>query len=157
MFLVSFFAIGCSGDDNDVVAAAPFEITYRGQVLPDKATVVCDSLGQESQMMVCTMFVINNADSMIEVKLEKEILSKTPANVAQINTFCWGQCMTESVYQSTHRMPAEGTSPKGELFTGDLMTSTLPAGRTEIAIRYTFTHTASSFSCTVTINFVCNK
>lgn len=157
---ISAITMSCNKDDKDDKKTALFDLIHEGKVLPDDATVTLVQNADTAtfELISCNISVINNTAAKLNIKVKKEVLSKAPSDVADVNFFCWGgQCLASSTLEAIKDVMPKTTSPQGELFTGDVNTPTLPDGRTEIRIKYEFSDTASDFDRTITVNYIYNK
>lgn len=156
---ISLLTMSCNNEKKETTEkSAIFNLIHKGTVLADGATVTEQEFKNGLEQLSCDISVVNNTAAAINVKVKKEVLSKTPADVAEINYFCFGdQCIIAQTYEYATLIPAKSELANGLLFTSDLTTSTIPAGRTEVQIKYLFSDTFSDFSRSVIVTYICNK
>lgn len=153
---ISLLIMSCNDDKQETNNL--FSLMHKGAVLANGATIAEQEFKNGLEQLSCDISVVNNTAAAINVKVKKEVLSKTPADVAEINYFCFGdQCIIAQTYEYATLIPAKSELANGLLFTGDLTTSTIPAGRTEVQIKYLFSDTDSDFSRSVIVTYICNK
>lgn len=163
MFLLvaAMLVSGCDkGDDNKEKENSPsaFELIFGGRVLDNNAKIVADKYISEAGLISCDIEFRNKTKQESAVKVEKEILSTAPANVADINYFCWEKCLTVNVNSITASVAPYVAGGTPMLFTGDIETGTLPTdAKTEINIRYTFTDQTNNLVQKVEITYAYPK
>lgn len=165
LFLASATLLsGCSKDDGDDSGngkneiESTFQLIHAKKVIVDGAKIVADTYIPEGNILSCDIELRNLTDKKISVRVEKKVLSTLPANVAQINYFCWGVCLTPDKNSVQADVAPYVATNEPMLFTGDLETSSLSEeGTTEIKIQYTFTDQTNNLAQKVEISYIYPK
>lgn len=154
LFAATILVSGCDKGEGEKGDNKPaFELIFGGKVLENNAKIVADKY--EAGDNSCNIEFRNNTKKASTIEIKKELISTAPANLAEINQFCWGDlCVTAIKYSMT----AEVAPYASMVFKGQVWTATLPAdSKTDIKIRYTFTDKTNNLVQSVEVSYIYPK